>query len=66
MATEAEYEASILAAEQELRRAQTADDVRNVWRSHANLLGHRTLGRLLTGRSAEELLTRRDERAQGV
>lgn len=57
-----EYEVTIKAAEQELKQAQTADDIRNVWRKHTGSLGHRTLGRLLMGQSAEKLLDRRADR----
>jgi hypothetical protein len=59
---EAEYEAAIKEAERDLRQAQTADDVRSVWRKHTGTLGHRTLGRLLMGQSADRLLDRRAER----
>lgn len=62
MTTGEAYETAIKAAERELKQAQTADDVRNVWRRHTSALGHRTLGRLLLGRSADELLERRAER----
>jgi hypothetical protein len=62
MPTDEEYEAAIKAAEQELNQAQTAADVRAVWRKHSGTLGHRTLGRLLMGQSAERLLDRRAER----
>ena len=62
MATDEEYEATIKAAEQELRQAASADDVRGVWRKHTGSLGHRTLGRLLMGQSAEKLLDRRADR----
>jgi hypothetical protein len=62
MTTDAEYEAAIKDAEQALKQAQTADDVRSVWRKHTGSLGHRTLGRLLMGQSAERLLDRRAER----
>lgn len=62
MATDDQYEAAIKAAEQELKQAQTADDVRGVWRKHTGSLGHRTLGRLLMGQSAERLLDRRADR----
>jgi hypothetical protein len=62
MATEEEYEAAIKAAERDLKQAQTAEDVRGVWRRHSGTLGHRTLGRLLTGQSADRLLDRRAER----
>ncbi|HLG12505.1 MAG TPA: hypothetical protein VI876_12165 [Dehalococcoidia bacterium] len=59
---EAEYEAAIKDAERALKQAQTADDVRSVWRKHTGSLGHRTLGRLLLGQSADRLLDRRAER----
>jgi hypothetical protein len=62
MTTDEEYEAAIKDAEQSLKQAQTADDVRNVWRKHTGSLGHRTLGRLLMGQSAERLLDRRTDR----
>jgi hypothetical protein len=62
MATEQEYEAAIKEAERDLKQAQTADDVRSVWRKHTGTLGHRTLGRLLMGQSADRLLDRRAER----
>ncbi len=62
--TTPDYEDSLRAAESELRAAQTADDVREAWRKHFGALGHRTLGRLLLGRPASELLERRDRRAE--
>jgi hypothetical protein len=62
MASEDEYEAAIKEAERDLKQAQTADDVRSVWRKHTGSLGHRTLGRLLMGQSADRLLDRRAER----
>ena len=62
MATDEEYEAAIKTAERELKQAQSADDVRNVWRRHTSMLGHRTLGRLLMGQPADRLLDRRAER----
>jgi hypothetical protein len=62
MATEEEYETAIKAAEHDLRQARSADDVRGVWRQHMGMLGHRTLGRLLIGQSADRLLDRRAER----
>lgn len=61
-ATEEEYEAAMKAAERDLKQAHTADDVRSVWRTHTGMLGHRTLGRLLLGQSADRLLDRRAER----
>ena len=62
MATDDEYEAAIKDAERALMQAQTADDVRGAWRQHSGTLGHRTLGRLLMGQSAERLLDRRADR----
>jgi hypothetical protein len=62
MTTDAEYETAIKDAEQSLKQAQTADEVRNVWHKYTGTLGHRTLGRLLMGQSAERLLDRRAER----
>lgn len=62
MATDEEYEAAIKEAERELTNAQTAEDIRNTWKKHSSMLGHRTLGRLLTGMSSERILTRREER----
>jgi len=56
-----DYELSVREAEKALRGAQSADDVRAVWRKHLGSLGHRTLGRLLLGRSVGELIARRDD-----
>jgi len=54
-----DFDAALREAERELREAQTADDVRRIWRKHFGTLGHRSLGRLLIGRSASELLAKR-------
>lgn len=62
MTSEAEYEQNLREAERDLREAQTADDVRRAWRKYFGTLGHRALGRLLVGRSADELLARRGAR----
>jgi hypothetical protein len=62
--SEQEYETSIRAADKGLREAQSAEDVRRVWKAHVAALGHRTLGRLLTGMNVERILDRREERAQ--
>jgi hypothetical protein len=62
VATDEEYETGIKAAERELAQAQTAEDIRRTWKNYSSLLGHRTLGRLLTGMSSERILTRREER----
>lgn len=62
MTTQPEYEQTLREAERELGKAQTADDVRRIWRKYFGTLGHRALGRLLVGRSADELLARRGAR----
>ncbi|MGB6837237.1 MAG: hypothetical protein WBF66_05995 [Dehalococcoidia bacterium] len=59
MTTEADYAETLRAAEKELAEAASADDVRRAWRKYFGKLGHRALGRLLVGRSADELLARR-------
>ena len=60
MAIAVDYDLTMREAEKALREARTADDVRNIWRKHVAALGHRTLGRLLMGRHAAELLAKRD------
>lgn len=55
-----DYEVALREAEKTLRGAQTADDIRNAWKRYSGVLGHRTLGRLLLGRSAAELLVKRE------
>jgi hypothetical protein len=49
------------AAEKELKAAASADDVRAVWRKYYLTIGHRKLGRLLLGRTAEQLLAGREK-----
>ncbi len=65
MTTPAEYDSALREAERELASAATVDDVRRIWRKHFGVLGHRALGRLLLGRSADELLARRGARGEG-
>lgn len=43
-------------AESELRVAQSAQEVRTIWRKYYLTLGHRKLGRLLIGRTADQIL----------
>ncbi len=62
MTSPPEYESALREAERELAKAATAADVRRIWQKDFGTLGHRTLGRLLLGRSADELLARRAER----
>jgi hypothetical protein len=59
-----ETEALLKKAEQELDGAKTADDIRKIWRKYYLQVGHRSLGRLLLGRSAEEIVARRRSREQ--
>ena len=63
MTSSSEYESALREAGRELVEATTAEDVRRTWRKHFGTLGHRALGRLLLGRSAEELPARRTERS---
>ena len=63
MPVAADYDLTMREAERALRDARTADDVRNVWSKHLDALGHRTLGRLLLGRHAAELIAKRERDA---
>ena len=49
------------AAEKEFKAAQSADDVRTIWRKYYLAVGHRKLGRLLIGRTAEQILAGRQK-----
>ena len=49
------------AAEKELKAATSADEVRAVWRKYYLTTGHRKLGRLLLGRTAEQILASREK-----
>jgi len=49
------------AAEKELKAATSADDVRTVWRKYYLTVGHRKLGRLLIGRTADQILAGREK-----
>ncbi len=55
-----DYELTLREAEKAIGNAQTANDIRNAWRKYNSVLGHRTLGRLLLGKQAAELLAKRD------
>jgi hypothetical protein len=54
-----EAEALLKDAESGLDGAKTADEIRQVWRKYYLKVGHRNLGRLLIGRSADEIIARR-------
>ena len=58
-----DYDLTIREAEKALRAAQSADDIRNAWKKYMGALGHRTLGRLLLGRTAAELIAKREDSA---
>ncbi len=64
MTSPAEYESALREAERDLAEAATAADVRRIWQKHFGTLGHRALGRLLLGRSGDELLARRAGRSE--
>jgi hypothetical protein len=57
-----DYARAVRAAERELIAAASADDVRNTWRRHYGVLGHKALGRLLVGRRSHELIARKSAR----
>ena len=58
-----EAEAMLKDAEKELDGAKTAEEIRQVWRKYLKM-GHRNLGRLLIGRSADEIIARRRSREE--
>jgi hypothetical protein len=49
------------AAEKELKAAQTAEEIRTVWRKYYLTVGHRKLGRLMIGRTADQILAGREK-----
>ena len=57
-----EAESMLKDAEKELDGAKTAQEIREVWRKYYLKVGHRNLGRLLIGRSADEIIARRRSR----
>jgi hypothetical protein len=59
-----ETEALLKQAEQELDGAKTADQIRQIWRKYYLQVGHRNLGRLLIGRSVDEIIARRRSRRE--
>ena len=59
-----EAEALLKQAEKELDGAKTAEDIRQAWRKYYLQVGHRNLGRLLIGRSADEIIARRRSRQE--
>lgn len=61
MPVSVDFDLTVREAEKALKDAQTADHVRNAWRKYNAALGHRTLGRLLMGRPAAELVARQEK-----
>ena len=59
-----EMEALLKQAEQELDGAKTADQIRQIWQKYYLQVGHRNLGRLLIGRSVDEIIARRRSRRE--
>jgi hypothetical protein len=59
-----EAEAMLKDAEKELDGAKTAEEIRQVWRKYYLKVGHRNLGRILIGRSADEIIARRRSRGE--
>ena len=56
-----EQKEALHAAEKELKAARTVDDVRAIWSKHYLTVGHRKLGRLLLGRTADQILAGREK-----
>ena len=63
MPVSVDFDLTLREAEKALRDAQSADHVRNAWRKYNATLGHRTLGRLLMGRAAAELIALQEKRS---
>lgn len=51
--TQEDRDAHITNAYSELKKAKTASAIREVWKEHYLIIGHRVLGRLLLGQDAE-------------
>ena len=60
MSLAVDYDLTIREAEKALAACRSADDVRNAWRRYSGALGHRMLARLLMGRTAGELIAKRE------
>ena len=58
-ASPAEERAYLERVQAQLAQAQTKQDVVAVWREHYLKIGHRKLGRLLIGRTIDEILKSR-------
>ena len=56
-----EQKEALHAAEKELKEARTVDDVRAIWSKYYLTVGHRKLGRLLLGKTAEQILAGRQK-----
>lgn len=58
------FEANVKLAESKFKNAKTADDIRAIWKEFYLIVGHKALGRMLVGKTADNLLERRYERVQ--
>lgn len=60
----ADFESRLRAAAKDLKRCTSYNELRTVWERYYNDLGHRALGRLVLGRSIDELVERRREKGE--
>ena len=51
-----ELAAKLEAAAEELAQMQTAQEIKNWWRRHYSVLGHKRLGRLILGQPVDRLI----------
>jgi hypothetical protein len=54
--TNEEYEATVREAESRLNEAKTKEEVSMVWKEFYLSLGHKALGRMLVGKTADDLI----------
>jgi len=59
-----EWAALVEAAEKALAKTTTRNDVRDWWKERFGALGHRTLGRLLLGKTTAELVAKKEKAAE--
>jgi len=52
----ADLAAKLEAAADELQKLETAHEIKNWWRRHYSMFGHKRLGRLLLGQSVNRLI----------
>lgn len=54
-----DFKHEVKKAEAGLAACKTAADICNVWKAHYLTLGHRVLGKLLLGRSGDDIIAAR-------